>query len=341
MRALAVALFAAALAWLGWQADPRGLLAGWLAAWWFATGTLLGGLANVWLHQLTGGAWGKAVRAPLLRAARWLPLACLLFLPVLLGMRTLYPWLGHAPSGKPEEAFRDWWLSPGFFVARSIGYLLLWSALAWIETRARRRSAGRAAACLLLYGVSVGLAAVDWIMSLQPHWYSSIFGWLAGAGQMLAGMALAVLLADREAIRARLPDLGNLLLMYVLVWGYLSYSQFLIIWAADLPREIAWYLRRGSGLWTTVAWLLAAAHLFAPLALLLARRAKKAPQVMGLLAGGLLGAHLLDCWWLVLPSVEGLRMSGLWFAPAAALALALPAWLAWHRAPAQGEGSHA
>lgn len=339
--AVVAAIAAAGLAWAGWQIDPGGLLAAWLATWWFVTGALLGGLANVWLHQLTGGAWGEAVRAPLLRAARWLPLACLLFLPVLLGMHALYPWLGHAPSGKPEEAFRDWWLSPGFFIARSIGYLLLWSALAWIETRSRRRSAGRAAACLLLYGVSVSLAALDWIMSLQPHWYSSVFGWLAGAGQMLAGMALAVVLADREAIRVRLPDLGNLLLMYVLLWGYLSYSQFLVIWAADLPHEISWYLRRSSGLWKTVAWVLAATHLFAPLALLLARRAKKAPQVMGVLAGGLLAAHLLDCWWLVLPSVEGLTLRGLWLAPALAMVPAALAIKARRRADSHGEGSHA
>ncbi|MFK3737339.1 hypothetical protein [Massilia sp. TN1-12] len=335
------AIVTAALAWAGWRLDARGLLAAWLATWWFVTGALLGGLANVWLHQLTGGAWGEAIRPPLLRAARWLPLACLLFLPVLLGMHALYPWLDHPPSGKPEEAFRDWWLSPGFFVARSIGYLLLWSALAWIETRSQRRSAGRAAAFLLLYGVSVGLAAVDWIMSLQPHWYSSIFGWLAGAGQVLAGMALAVLLADREAIRARLPDLGNLLLMYVLVWGYLSYSQFLVIWAADLPHEISWYLRRSDTLWKTVAWLLAAVHLFAPLALLLARRAKRAPRVMGMLAGTLLGAHLLDCWWLVLPSVEGLQGRTLWFAPAAAAVLAVLAMLVRLPVPARGEGNHA
>lgn len=319
----------------------KALLAGWLAAWWFVAGTLLGGLANVWLHQLTGGAWGEAIRPQLLRAARWLPLCCLLFLPMLLGMHALYPWLDAAPSGKPEAAFHEWWLSPAFFSARSIGYLLLWSALAWIETRARRRSAGRAAVCLMLYGVSIGLAAVDWIMSLQPHWYSSIFGWLAGAGQMLAGMALAVLLADRAAIRERLPDLGNLLLMYVLLWGYMAYSQFLIIWSADLPREISWYLLRGSPLWKTVAWLLAVTHLFAPLAILLARRAKRAPRLMGMLAGGLLAAHLLDCWWLVLPSVDGLHRDALWAAPAAAVVLALAAWLLWRYRQAPGEGSHA
>jgi hypothetical protein len=322
----------------------KGFLAGWLAAWWCLAGALLGGLANLWLHALTGGAWGDAIRAPVLRAARWLPVVCLLFLPVLFGMGELYPWLARHGAGKPEEAFRDWWLDPGFFVARSVGYLVLWSALAWVETRATARSPGRAAACLLAYVFSVGLAAADWIMSLQPHWYSSVFGWLAGAGQMLAGMALAVLLADRASIRARLPDLGNLLLMYVLVWGYLSYSQFLIIWAADLPREISWYLRRSGPPWTTVAWLLVVFHLAAPVCILLMRRAKDAPRLMGALAAGLLAAHLLDCWWLVLPSVEGLTRRGLGVAVVAALVPGLAAWLIWRRPAPRGparEGGNA
>ena len=290
------------LAWFGWRFDARALLAGYLALWWFATGALLGGLANVWLHQLTGGAWGETVRAPLLRAARWLPLACLLFLPVLAGMHLLYPW-ADGQGLEPATAFRRWWLAPGAFAVRSVVYLLLWSLLAWIETRARRRSAGRAAACLLVYGFSSGLASIDWVMSLQPAWYSSVFGWLTGTGQMLTGLALALLLIDREAARKVLPDLGNLLMMYVMTWAYLAYVQFLIIWAADLPREIAWYLRRDTPGWHAVAWGLLALHGAGPVAILLSRHAKRAPRVLGMLAAALLAAHLLDCWWLVLPSL--------------------------------------
>jgi hypothetical protein len=339
MKRILPLLAIAILVWIGWSVDPRALLAGWLAACWFGAGILLGGLANVWLHQLTGGAWGEAIRAPLLRAARWLPLVCLLFLPLLAGLHYLYPWTGMHGDARPEQAFRHWWLSPGFFILRALACLLLWSVLAWIEIRATRRSALRAAACLLLWVFSSGLAAVDWIMSLQPEWYSSVFGWLAGAGQMLGGMALALLLVDRAALRERLPDLANLLLMYVMIWGYLSYTQFLIIWAADLPREIAWYLRRSEPQWLVLAWVLVVFHLAAPLLLLLVRRAKRAPRLMGVLAGALLAAHLLDCWWLVLPSVEHLDMRGLWLAPALVLAFGLLAWTGWPGR--QKEGSHA
>jgi hypothetical protein len=294
MPIAAGSLLIVALAGAAWRPDLRALLAGYLALWWFVIGALLGGLANVWLHQLTGGAWGETIRPPLLRAARWLPLACLLFLPVLAGMHWLYPW-ASGQALEPDTPFRRWWFAPGLFVARSAAYLALWSFLAWIETRARRRSAGRAAVCLLVYGISVSLAATDWIMSLQPAWYSSVFGWLAATGQMLTGLALAVLLIDREAARKRLPDLGNLLMMYVLTWAYLAYVQFLVIWAADLPRDTPG--------WHAVAWGLLALHGAGPVAILLSRKAKRAPRLMGVLAAVLLAAHLLDCWWLVLPSI--------------------------------------
>ena len=332
----ALVLVAAALA--GWRLDLRALLACYLAAWWFVTGALLGGLANVWLHQLTGGAWGETIRGPLLRAARWLPLVCLLFLPVLLGAPLLYPWQ-HGVPGEPDAAFRHVWLSPVSFTVRSVGYLLLWSVLAIVETRARDRSAARAAVCLLAYGFSVSLAAVDWIMSLQPEWYSSVFGWLAGTGQMLTGLALAVLLIDRNARRAELPDLGNLLMMYVMTWGYLAYVQFLIIWAADLPHEIAWYLRRGAPGWQAVAWVLVAGHFAGPLCILLSRHAKAAPALMGVLAGALLAAHLLDCWWLVLPSVPFVTHHWLWLAPLVAAGFGSLAWMAL--AHGRKEGTHA
>lgn len=323
----------------GWWLDPRSLLASYLAAWWFVVGALLGGLANVWLHQLTGGAWGDVIRGPLLRAARWLPLVCLLFLPLLFGAPLLYPW-EHGLTGEPDASFRQAWLSPVFFAARSVFYLLIWSGLAWLETRATKKSTGRAAACLLVYGVSVSLAAVDWIVSLQPEWYSSVFGWLAGVGQMLTGLALAVVLIDRTANRVRLPDFGNLLLMYVMLWAYLSYAQFLIIWSADLPREISWYVRRSAPGWQAVAWALLATHFAGPLLILLSRHAKRAPRLLGALAVGLLAAHLLDGWWLVLPSVDHATRHWLWLAPLTAAGAGMLAWAAL-RVRSKEEGAHA
>jgi hypothetical protein len=337
----------AALAVLGWWADPRALLASYLAAWWFAVGTLMGGLANVWLHNLTGGAWGEAIRGQLLARARLVPLACLLFIPLLAGTGTLYPWAAHEAAGMArwhqgftDPHFKDLWLARPFFTGRALAYLATWAALSWLARRpGLERSRGMAAAGLLAYVLTVSLAAVDWIMSLQPEWYSSVFGWLAATGQMLAGLALAIVMQGRVAARKVLPDLGNLLLMYVLAWGYLAYVQFLIIWAENLPHEIGWYLRRATPGWSAVAWVLLAAHFAAPLLILLSRRAKQAPAMLAALAWALLGAHLLDCWWLVMPGVAGLSLHWLWLAPSIAVSFAL-AWL-WRDGTPLEEPGHA
>ena len=319
---------------LAWNLAPQWhavLLAAWLAAWWFYTGIALGGLANIWLHNLTGGKWGEVIREPLLLASRKLWLAPLLFLPVLLGMHELYPWAGSAATGMARwsgelaaPAFKNAWLEPRFFILRSAGYLLLWWLLAWMmRNPARQRSRPFAALALILYGVSVSLASVDWIMSLMPLWYSSVFGWLLGTGQMLAGMALAALCAARArpASPQLLADLGNLLMMYVLTWAYLAFTQFLIIWAADLPHEIAWYLPRSRPAWLVVSGLLALFHFFVPMLVLLFRRAKRSAWVMARLAVLLLAMHLLDIWWLILPSVAAGQPAWLWAAPLALLAM--------------------
>lgn len=349
MTRLVLLAGAAALCLLGWLADPRAFLASYLAAWWFWTGALLGGLANAWLHNLTGGAWGEAIRVPILRRARLIPLACLLFVPVLAGLNILYPWAADAGAGATRWSgqfsapqFKNMWLSRPFFVGRAIGYLAVWSLLAWLATRpSLQRSRALAAVGLLAYAFTVSLAAVDWIMSLQPEWYSSVFGWLAAAGQMLSGLALAVVLLDREAARKVLPDLGNLLLVYVMTWAYLAYVQFLIIWAENLPHEIAWYVRRSAVGWKAVAWVLAVCHFAAPLLILLSRRAKRAPAMLGALAWALLAAHLLDCWWLVIPSAGALSPHWLWMAPLLAVAAGLAGMAAPPPSIPEEEGAHA
>ncbi|HJU71473.1 MAG TPA: hypothetical protein VJ603_06475 [Paucimonas sp.] len=338
--AIAAGSTAVILCALAWRMHPAAFLAAYLAAWWFWIGIALGGLANVWLHNLTGGAWGEAIRAPLLEIGRSTWIAALLFLPLLAGMHSLYPWAAQAGDGAFRWAgelaapgFKDVWLTPGFFLARSVAYLALWSVLALLAQRpALRRSKPFSALALILYGFSVSLAAVDWIMSLIPVWYSSVFGWLAGTGQMLAGMALATVLAARArppVVPGILRDLGNLLLMYVMTWAYLGFTQFLIIWAENLPHEIAWYLPRLQGGWLVMAWMLTLCLFAAPLLLLLSRQAKQSPRVMGALAAALLVMQLIDCWWLILPSVPVPGAVWFWIAPLALAGLGIAAWLLW------------
>jgi hypothetical protein len=183
--------------------------------------------------------------------------------------------------------------------------------------------------------LTISLAAIDWIMSLLPEWYSTAFGLLIGVAQMLSAMALGVLacafLQDRAA-RETTPfiDLGNLLLMYVMSWAYIAFTQFLIIWAEDLPHEIAWYLPRMQSSWRWLSILLILLQFAIPFAFLLSRSAKRQPRYIGPLAVILLVGQLLFTFYLVTPT---LRPSGFylsWSDPiaiVAALGLWSAAWL--------------
>lgn len=326
-----------------WRADATGLLAAYLAAWWFCIGLLLGGLANVWLHNLTGGEWGEAIRAPLLRNARWMWIAALLFLPIAFGVMRLYPWAQADDVARWQQSlsaptFKLAWLTPGFFLMRSVVYLLVWCALSWCSLRpSLQRARLFSAFALIVYGFTVGLAAVDWLMSLMPLWYSSVFGLLVGTAQMLAAMALAIVYAIRACAPSHiLRDLGNLLLMYVMTWAYLAFVQFLIIWAENLPHEIIWYLARVGDDWLGLAQALVLLLFFVPLLVLLSRRAKETPSVLGALAFGVLAMSMFYAWWLILPSVPAPAHGWLWLAPLPLLVLGALACLLYRRVTTRG-----
>ena len=296
-------------------------MSSYLFAWLLFLGLALGGMANLMLHNLTGGPWGLAVRPTFIAAARLVPLAALLGIPVLIGMRHLFP---ITESG---------WFSAPFFVARSVVYLLVWSGFALFV----RASVAGSAIGLIVYVFTMSLAATDWIASLVPQWYSTGFGLVVAIGQMLGAMALAVAnvgFRARASERQVFNDLGNLLLMYVMTWAYLAFMQFLIVWVGNLPREIAWYVPRLQTGWVALGVILVVFHFFAPLAILLFRSAKRSALFLGTLAAGLLGVHVIDVYWLVAPSVRPL---GFHVSVLDILALAVAAalwWFAWRPAHA-------
>jgi hypothetical protein len=297
-------------------------MSSYLFAWLLFLGLALGGMANLMLHNLTGGRWGLAVRPAFEAAARLVPLAALLAIPLLLGMRSLYP----IDTGL--------WFAPWFFVARTVFYVALWSLLSVLIRR--NPSQGLSAFGLIAYAFSLSLAATDWIAALVPEWYSTGFGLVVGTSQMLGAFALAVACAG---LRDRAPpelchDLGNLLLMYVLTWAYLAFMQFLIVWVGNLPREIAWYVPRLQTGWLALGVLLVAFHFFAPLAILLSRAAKRSPQFLGGVAAALLAMHVLYVYWLVAPSVRPAGFHLAWLDPVALAALGGLWWLTWRPAHA-------
>ena len=312
---------------LGLFRDPQQTLLSYLFAFFFFTGLSVGSLALLMVHTLTGGAWGWYIRAPLLAAARALPLMAVAVIPILVCLHTLYIWsqpaaLAHDPLLREQS----WYLATTFFVIRSAAYFALWIGWLVVFTRSLDdplRAPRWAASGLVVYALTSLTASVDWVVSLTPHWHSSTFGMMVGTGWILAAMALAIAVATRahdpdDTATSALHDLGGLLMALVLAWSYLAFMQYLTIWIADLPDETAWYIPRTLTSWRWLAWFLIAFHFLIPFVLLLSRGAKRRRLWMRNVAVTLVIANLADAFWLVVPSFRAhgfaLRWSDL-FAP--------------------------
>ncbi|MCC6860848.1 MAG: hypothetical protein IT158_19930 [Bryobacterales bacterium] len=306
--------------------NPPQFFRSYLWAYLFYIGVTLGSTALMMLHHLTGGAWGLVIRRLLESASRTLPVLALLFVPVLFGIPLLYEW-SHTDVVARDELLRAKapYLNVPFFIARTVVYFLLWVALARLLNRwslaqdrtgdpglARKMSA-LSGPGLLIYGLTVSFAMVDWVMSLEPHWWSTIIGMLFMAAQGLSALsfivALVVLLSKREPLRSvltprHLHDLGKLMLAFVMLWAYLSFSQLLIIWSGNLTDEIPWYLKRLQGGWGIIGILLVLFHFALPFALLLSRDIKRSTRTLAPVAGLVLAMRLFDLFWWVAPAFQ-------------------------------------
>ena len=309
---LALAAAAAVLGrWDGLQAlVPALVLLGGLSA---------GSLVLLLIHRLTGGQWGQDLRPPLLAAAGAVPVVGLLAAPLLVGLEHVYPWAMEVRGGAGAAA-AHWYLNPPAFTARSLTILALWLMLAWSVGAYAPRSkplpaVGASALYLLLMVVSMTLVGFDWVMSLDPEWYSAVFGLLVGVTQTLAAMALAGLWLGLHPPRAHArapsgaavrlsPDAGNLLLALLLLWGYLALMQLVTIWSANLPDEIRWFVPRLQTGWRVLglAWLVLLPVLALPM--LLSGRIKRRPSGLALAAGLVLFGLALYALWLTLPTAR-------------------------------------
>jgi hypothetical protein len=277
--------------------NPTQFFQSYLMAYMFCLGATLGCLALGMVHQLSGGAWGVVLRRPIGAASRVLPIMTVLFLPIVLGMGRLYPWT-HADLVAQDEILqhKHVYLNTPFFLVRAAIYFLVWNGISYFlnawsleqdqtgNTRLSRRMQTLSAAGLLGYGLTITFASFDWLMSIDPHWFSTIYGVLIIGGQGLTAIALLVVviawLSRREPldaliVPAHFHDAGNLLLAFVMLWAYFSFSQYLIIWSGDLPHEIAWYQDRLQTGWRTVGVLLVVLHFAVPFLVLLSRRVKR------------------------------------------------------------------
>jgi hypothetical protein len=294
-----------------------------LMAYMLCLGVTLGSLALGMVHQLSGGAWGVVIRRPIGAAARVLPVMTLLFLPIALGMSRLYPWT-NADLVAHDEVLRhkQLYLNTPFFLARAALYFLVWNLLSYFlnawsleqdrnpDPRIARRMQQLSAGGLLAYGLTITFAAFDWLMSLEPHWFSTIYGVLILGGQGLSALAFLIVALvwlsrrpplDRIVVAAHFHDLGNLLLAFVMLWAYFSFSQYLIIWSGNLPAEITWYTHRVQTGWRWVGTSLILFHFAVPFVLLLSRAVKRDPQMLVKVAIAVLIVRLLDLFWLIAP----------------------------------------
>jgi len=341
--ALVVGGAGTALTLLGAVLAPAAFFHAYLIAYVYWLGLGLGCLGLLMVYHLTGGGWGIAIRRILEAGAATLPFMAFLFLPLVFGLHHLYEWT-HAETvmADPVLRLKVAYLNIPFFLVRTAVYFLAWLALAhyldrWSEAqdrtgdpalvvRMRKLSGGG----LVLFGLTVTFAAFDWVMSLQPHWFSTIFGLIFIAGQGLGALAVVIVAVSRLSAREDfrpvlaptiLNDLGNLLLAFVMVWAYLSFSQLLIIWSGNLPEEITYYLHRISGGWNILAIVLAVFYFAVPFLVLLGRRNKRQLQRLALVALGLLAARLVDVFFLIAPVFyeDGLRVHWLDVAAVAAL----------------------
>ncbi|SEI68489.1 hypothetical protein [Frateuria terrea] len=313
---------------------PREVLLSYLFAWLFWLAPALGSVGLLMIHALTGGDWGLAMRPALFAASRRLLLMALLLLPVLVGVAVLFPWAGAQAAADPGLDAQRWWLNAPFFVVRAVIVFGLWL---WLARGMRRRlatpAAGRfAAAGLVLYALTVSVAAIDWVVSLVPRWHSTVFGILLGTAQLLSAAALAVWLSvsGRDPASGwwtprRLNDLGSILMVLVLAWGYLAFMDYLTVWIADLPSETVWYLPRVKTGWRWLGAFLLLFHLALPFAVLLSRQAKQRVAWLAGLALWLFLAQIGYVAWLVLP---GLREHALaWSDPLALIGIGGLWWL--------------
>jgi hypothetical protein len=318
---------------VGAVTNPEQFFRSWLLAFLYWIAIPLGCFALLMLHHLVGGAWGIVIRRLLESGIRTFPLLALILVPVLIQLPRLYLW---ARPGVMETDHllheKAAYLNVPFFLARTVFYFAVWVLLAWLlnkwsaqqesgDANAKSKLQQIAGPGLILYGLTVSFAAVDWVMSLEPHWYSTIFGMLFMVGQALSTIAFVILvlrlLSSAPPLASVLRpshfhDLGNLLFAFVMLWGYVNFSQFLIIWSGNLPEETPWYHYRVNGAWGNVAGALMALHWAVPFLILLVRKNKQQSKILAGVAGFLLLMRLVDMIWVIAPSFEDRRGGPHW-----------------------------
>ncbi len=298
-----------------------------LVAFIFWLGRSLGSLAFLMTHYLTGSRWGLTVRRVTEAGASTIWLMAIFFIPLLFNLQGLYPW------ARPEEVqansilqLKSAYLNPSFFIGRAVFYFIVWILLAfvinrlstrWVESgdaAIKKRLQGLSAFGIILYTFTMSFAAIDWMMSLQPFWISTVYGLIVIFAQMLNSLAFAILVINLvpglglgrswnlKTTPIPFKDLGALLLTFVMSWAYLAYFQLLIIWAGNIPEEVVWYVERTEGGWLPIGVIVAVLLFALPFAVLLSMRVRHNMRLLAALGALIMVVSLIDVYWLIIPS---------------------------------------
>jgi hypothetical protein len=324
-------------------------LQSYLIAYMFWIGLSLGSLSLLMVQYLSGGAWGLVARRVFEAATRTLPLMALMFIPIAMNLPTLYKWARPEAADDALIHAKAGYLNPEFFYIRVVIYFVIWMGLAftlskWSKNQdetspqppgpADRKFRVLAGPGMVLHVLAITFMSVDWVMSLDPHFYSTIFGVLTVGGQGLATIAFTILtlqaLSHAKPISdvtnaERFHDYGKLMLAFVMLWAYFNVSQLLIIWSANLPEEIPWYIERLRGHWGPWAVFVLVGHFVAPFVLLLSRDLKRHGRTLSYVALFILFMRVVDLVWTVGPVFRH-ESTGHWLDFAMVAGMSLP-WL--------------
>jgi hypothetical protein len=316
-------------------ANPKQFFFSWLVSFLFFLSLALGALFFVLIQYAAQGGWGIVVRRIGETIFAMLPVMAALFLPLLFGLHELYPWT--VPGAAERDALLRWkapFLNVPFFLIRAVLYFGCWSLMALVYYRGSRsqdvtgdpgvsvRLRRFAGPCIIVLSATQTFASIDWIMSLTPHWYSTMFGVYFFAGSFVGFIALlsVVAVAMRQAglletviSPEHLHDIGKFLFAFTAFWAYIAFSQFFLMWYANLPEETIWYKPRIEGGWMPIALLLMVGHFVAPFFYLMGRTVKRKGTTLAIGGAWLLAMHFVDLYWQVMPTLhpEGLRLSAL------------------------------
>jgi hypothetical protein len=344
-RAVAVGGLFAVLSVICFVVDPKQAMQAYLVGFMLFVGLTLGPLGWLLVWFMPGGRWGLSMRRIWEAATRNLPIAFVAFIPILLGYKYIYPWANpQSLHGEHMASLTKHYLNLPGFALRGFVYFAAWGLVVYLVNRYSEiqdkpydgwigsKLTALGAVGVLVYVWAMTFASIDWLMSLMPGWPSTIFPLIIVAGQGILGLALGIIvgrvLVPHEPMNELMDEVvfhdnGKLLLTFVMLWAYFSFSQWLIIWSGNLPEEIHFFLDRTHGGWGGVALFVVVFHFAVPFAILLSQSLKKDPRKLAWVAAWMIFMRFVDLFWVAAPAWnKEFAISKLWMYPVFALAMA-------------------